>query len=353
MTETTGGASRYLDTEGVYSRVAERLGRAETWSLSHHDAGLGNETLFLGWGPRQFVLRRPPLSGTATASHDVGREYQVLSALDWTDLPTPRPVLACEDEAVAGATFTVQQRLSGDVLRHGEPVEYAAPSHRETVAEELVDTLAAIHAVDPTDVELADLGHSDLSARLEAWRGRFDRYRAETDREVPDADAVAGWLATNIPASVDRTLVHGDYTLANVTFSRSTPPELVGVLDWERAGAGDPLVDLGRLTAFWFEDETERAALPTAAVPGFTTREGFPARSALVDRYERETGRTFTNSQFYRALAVYEQAAVCEGYYLRHLRGESDRPAFAAMGDAVPALVGRARQIIEGAARGP
>jgi aminoglycoside phosphotransferase (APT) family kinase protein len=88
-------------------------------------------------------------------------------------------------------------------------------------------------------------------------------------------------------------------------------------------------------------------------VPGFTTREGFPARSALVDRYERETGRTFTNSQFYRALAVYEQAAVCEGYYLRHLRGESDRPAFAAMGDAVPALVGRARQIIEGAARGP
>jgi aminoglycoside phosphotransferase (APT) family kinase protein len=243
--------------------------------------------------------------------------------------------------------------VSGDVLRHGEPVEYAAPAYRETVAEELVDTLAAIHAVGPADVDLADLGRPDLSARIEGWRGRFDRYRAETDREVPAADAVADWLASNAPASADRTLVHGDYTLANAAFSRSTPPDLVGVLDWERAGAGDPLVDLGRLTAFWFEDETERAGLPAAVVPGFTTREGFPARSELVDRYESATGRSFTDSRFYRALAVYEQAAVCEGYYLRHLRGEADRPAFAAMADAVPALLERAQRIIEGEERGP
>ncbi len=352
MTESAGGASRYLDTEAAYRRVAERLGRAETWSLSHHDAGLGNETLFLGWGSRRFVLRRPPLSGTAEASHDLGREYRVLSALDWTDLPTPRPVLTCEDETVAGAPFTVQQRVSGDVLRHGEPVEYAAPAHRGTVAEELVDTLAAIHAVDPADVELADLGHPDLSARIETWRGRFDRYRAETGRQLPDADAVADWLAANVPASADRTLVHGDYTLANVVFSRSTPPDLVGVLDWERAGAGDPLVDLGWLTAFWFDAESERATLPAAVVPGFTTRTGFPTRSTLVDRYENETGRTFTDSRFYRALAVYEQAAVCEGYYLRHLRGKGNRPAFAAMADAVPALLERAQRIIEGEERG-
>ena len=352
MTETAGGASRYLDTEGVYSRVAERLGRAETWSLSHHDAGLGNETLFLGWESRRFVLRRPPLSERTEGSHDVRREYRVLSALDWTDVPTPRPVLSCDDESVAGAPFTVQQRVSGDVLRHGEPVEYATPAYREAVAEELVDTLAAIHAVDPDEVELTDLGFSNLSARIETWRERFDRYRADTDREIPGAEAVADWLAANAPTSGERTLVHGDYTLANVVFSRSTPPELVGVLDWERAGAGDPLVDLGWLTAFWFENESERAGLPTAVVPGFTTREGFPSRSALVDRYERATGRTFTDSRFYRALAVYEQAAVCEGYYCRHLRGESDRPAFAAMADAVPALLERAERIVEGEERG-
>jgi aminoglycoside phosphotransferase (APT) family kinase protein len=351
MTENVGGASRYLDTEGVYSRVAERLGRAETWSLSHHDAGLGNETLFLGWGSRRFVLRRPPLSETTEESHDVRREYRVLSALDWTDVPTPRPVLSCDDESVAGAPFTVQQRVSGDVLRHGEPVEYATPDYRETVAEELVDTLAAIHAVDLDDVELSDLGYPDRSSRIETWRERFDCYRAETDREVPGADAVADWLAANIPPSGDRTLIHGDYTLGNVAFSRSTPPELMGVLDWERAGAGDPLVDLGRLTAFWFEDESERAGLPTTVVPGFTTREGFPSRSALVDRYESVTGRAFTDDRFYRALAVYEQAAVCEGYYRRHLRGESERPAFAALADAVPALLERAERIIEGERR--
>jgi aminoglycoside phosphotransferase (APT) family kinase protein len=70
-----------------------------------------------------------------------------------------------------------------------------------------------------------------------------------------------------------------------------------------------------------------------------------------VDRYESVTGRAFTDDRFYRALAVYEQAAVCEGYYRRHLRGESERPAFAALADAVPALLERAERIIEGERR--
>jgi aminoglycoside phosphotransferase (APT) family kinase protein len=351
-TGNTGGASRYLETQGLDRYVAEQLGRASDWALSPHDAGLGNETLFLVWGHRQFVCRRPPLDGAPADAHDLLREYEILVALDGTDLPTPRPILACEDPSVAGAPFTVVERLNGDVLRHGEPVNYAASAHRRTVATELVDTLAAIH-----DQPLGDLDfdggrtafeHPSLAEQVTTWRDRFDHYRAETARTVPGVEAVSEWLAANVPDPVESTLVHGDYTLANVVFTRDAPPELVGVLDWERGGIGDPRRDLGRLLATWFETEAEAAGLPFQFAPQFTARDGYPPRRELVDRYEDATGREYDHDRFFRAFALFELAAVCEAYHLRHLRGVSDRPTFDVLGGAVPRLVERTQRIIDG-----
>jgi aminoglycoside phosphotransferase (APT) family kinase protein len=347
-----GGASRYLDTQGVYRYVADRLGRASDWALSPHAAGLGNETLFLVWDHRQFVLRRPPLDGAPADAHDPLREYRALVALDGTDLPTPRPVLACGDASVAGAPFTVVDRLDGDVLRHGEPVSYAASDHRHRVGAEMVDTLAAIHGqdLDALDVDGDEpaLSHPPLAERVTTWRDRFARYRAATDRPVPGAGDVAEWLAANVPDPVEPTLVHGDFTLANVVFTRAAPPDLVGVLDWERAGIGDPRLDLARLLVTWFETEDERAGLPYDLAPGFTTRDGYPCRTDLRDRYEEATGRTYDHDRFFRAFAYFELAAVCEAYYCRHCRGISDRPSFAALDEAVPRLVERAQAVVDG-----
>ena len=342
-----GGASRYLDTEGLYAALADILGEPEFWALSPHEPGLGNETLFLMWGDRCFVVRRPPLAGAPADAHDVLRGFRALEALEWTDLPTPHPVLAVEDESVARAPFTVVERLDGKVLRHGEPMAYVEGANRERVGDGLVDTLAAVHAVDTDriDVPLTD----GLWAGVETVRDRFAAYRAETDRRVPDVDRVGEWLAANVPEEREHTFVHGDYTLANLKFTPDTPPEVVGVLDWERAGLGDPLTDLGRLLAFWFESEREACGLPFEVAPRFTTRDGYHSRTELVDRYEATTGRAFTNDRFYRAFALFEAATVFEGYYLRHLTDASDRPPFADLETAVPALVERAQAVIDGA----
>ena len=347
-----GGASRYLDTTGVYRYVAERLGRASDWALSPHTAGLGNETLFLVWGHRQFVCRRPPLDGAPADAHDPLREYRMLDALDGTDLPTPRPVLCCDDPTVAGAPFTVVERLDGDVLRHGEPVNYAAGTHRRRVADELVGTLAAIHGQSLDDLDFdgdrTDFERPPLTEQVATWRERFERYRSGTDRPVPGVESVGQWLAENVPGPVESTLVHGDYTLANVSFTRDAPPELVGVLDWERAGIGDPRRDLGRLLATWFETDAEAAGLPYQLAPQFTTRSGYPRRQKLVEAYEDATGRASDHGRFFRAFACFDLAAVCEAYYLRHCRDVSDRPVFADLADAVPQLVERARRIVDG-----
>src|SRR5258706_6496539 len=84
---------------------------------------------------------------------------------------------------------------------------------------ELVDTLAALHAVDWQAAGLGDFGKPAgyLERQLRCWTGQLDAARS---RPLPDLDAVTSWLREHVPASGPATIVHGDYRLDNGIFSR-------------------------------------------------------------------------------------------------------------------------------------
>ena len=49
-----------------------------------------------------------------------------------------------------------------------------------------------------------------------------------------------------MPEDTDHpTLVHNDYKFDNVVLDPAMPEKIIGVLDWEMATIGDPLMDLG------------------------------------------------------------------------------------------------------------
>src|ERR1700735_559214 len=61
--------------------------------------GRSNLTYLLDAGPAPGSpratlrwLRRPPLGHVLPTAHDMAREYRLLSALNGTDIPVPRPV---------------------------------------------------------------------------------------------------------------------------------------------------------------------------------------------------------------------------------------------------------------------
>lgn len=353
---------RLVDEDALADYLADELGDADAYEVQRHRAGHSNETLFVTWGDRELVLRRPPPGETAETAHDVLREYRVTDALVDTDVPVPEPILACEDHDVIGSDFYVMERLHGDVLREDEPDRYATPSARRRIGEELVDTLAAIHQIDYEALGLGSFGHPAgyTERQVERWGQQlmwaFERTTAE--REVPDLYDVGAWLTENVPAEHPHTLAHGDYKLDNVMFAdessggsgageKPPTPTLVGVFDWEMSTLGDPRADLGWLLSYWRDPKDPDPAVPRLTAT-FMERGGYPSRRDLVARWEDRTGFTFEHERFYRTLAVYKLAALGEMFYRRYLEGNSDDPMYPTMEERVPALAARAKRIVEG-----
>jgi aminoglycoside phosphotransferase (APT) family kinase protein len=342
---------RLVDEPALETYLTEELGTAEEWSVRRHEAGHSNETLFVTWGDRELVLRRPPAGETAETAHDVLREYRVVDALQETDVPVPPTVSACQDDSIIGAQFYLMERVEGDVPRDDEPDRFATPENREQVGHQHVDTLAAIHEVDHEAVGLGDFGRPEgfTERQVRRWSEQYTWAfeRTAEQREVPEVYELMEWLIENAPDQPPATLVQGDYKLDNVMFGPGTPPELVAVFDWELSTLGDPLTDLGWLLSFWRDPGDHDPALP-GLTPRFMEREGYPSRQALVDRYEATTGIAYEHDRFYRALAVYKLGAMGEMFFRRSLEGGGDDPLYPKMEAGVPALAQRALRITDG-----
>ncbi|MFB6171562.1 MAG: phosphotransferase family protein [Haloarculaceae archaeon] len=350
MSDREVDADALVDRAALQTLLADRLGPASSFAVERHTEGHSNETLFVTWGDRDLVLRRPPPGETADTAHDVLREHRVLDALQETAVPVPTTLFACEDDAGLGCECFVMERLAGDVVRETEPERFRTPAARERIGRELIETLVAVHEVDYAAVGLGDYGRPAgyLARQVDLWTDQLEGWLLpRTDRPVPGAEEVGDWLADNAPTEAAHALVHGDYKLDNVMFGPETPPDLVGVFDWEMSTLGDPLADLAYLLLYW-RAGAGTPDLPGAVTPALTAREGYPTRADLVAQYERRTGLAFENRRFYRALAAYKLATASEAFYYRHLSGQADDPLYPEMEAVVPALIEHARRVIDG-----
>jgi aminoglycoside phosphotransferase (APT) family kinase protein len=356
MTETDREYfERIVDRDRLESYLTEELGPADSFAVQHHQEGHSNETLFVTWGDDELVVRRPPPGDTAENAHDVLREYRVIDALQDTDVRVPTTVLSCDDHAVLGSDFYAMARHRGDVLRDEEPDRFADPDSRRQIGEELVDRLVEIHAVDyeAVGLEEGDFGYPPgfTERQVRRWSEQLTwafEVTAE-DREVEALYDVMSWLYDNAPDDEDcpATLVHGDYKLDNVMFAPSAEPELAAIFDWEMSTLGDPFTDLGWMLSYWY-DETDPDPPTPSLASTFMTREGYPTRRELIDRYERKSGFEFDNWRFYWVLATYKLAGLGEMFYRRYLEGNSADPMYPKMETGVPALAERALDIIDG-----
>jgi aminoglycoside phosphotransferase (APT) family kinase protein len=296
---------------------------------------------------RRWVLRRPPLRGVLASAHDMAREHRVLAALGPTAVPVPPVVALCEDPAVTGAPFFVMDHVDGLVLRD-RAAAALLPGHgaRRRAAEDLVDTLVVLHAVEPAGVGLSGLGRRDgyVARQLRRWHGQWQQSRT---RELPAIDEVHARLSARLPDQQGSTIVHGDYRLDNTIVGRDGL--VAAVLDWELCTLGDPLADVGLLLVYWSEAGDAVPALPTGA----SAEPGFPSRAELRDRYAERSGRDLADLDVYVALANWKLAIILEGVHARFASGAYGHrdPLAEAYGERVPLLAQAALAATERAGR--
>lgn len=312
----------------------ERKVRAE---LIH--GGKSNLTYRLTYGCHDWVLRRPPLGHVLETAHDMAREYRVMSALAPTPVPVPAMVAMCEDPRVIGAPFYVMAYVEGSILRRTRDTQDLEDHQRTSLAHRLVDTLADLHDVDPSEVGLGDFGHPDgfLERQVRRWTQQLERSRS---REIPGFDNLAEQLAAAVPTSQRASVVHGDYRLDNVLVG---PDQQVrAVLDWEMATLGDPLCDLGLLPVY---------AVPATGVTGIVSdgmgpHNGFPSVESLIQRYADRSRLDVSQLAWYTALGYYKLAVICEGIHFRYATGRTLGTGFDQIGNMVEPLVSTGRQFL-------
>jgi aminoglycoside phosphotransferase (APT) family kinase protein len=324
----------YLDAEGLGSGPleAERIGE-----------GHSNVTYLVERGDTRFVLRRPPRPPLPPSAHDVLREARLLRALEPTPVRTPTVLAACDDEAVIGAPFYVMEHVEGTVITTEIPPALDTPAERRRIADDLVDALAEVHAVDWRAAGLEGYGKPTgyLERQLRRFNGLWEHNKT---RELPIVQEVADWLARNMPESPESTIVHGDYRLGNTMVADDAPARLVAIFDWELSTIGDPLADVGYLAVTWTQPDDPEDHM-FASLTSVTRREGFPTREELIARYEERSGRSMRAIDWYAALALWKAAVFMEGNYKRFLAGASDDAYLGLFDEGVPALAEKAREI--------
>lgn len=237
-----------------------------------------------------------------------------MSALEATDVPVPPVIGVCEDDQVNGAPFFVMDWVDGPILRSREDVSAFDESERSGIGHTVIETLAAIHRVDPDSVGLGDLGKkTDYAARqLHRWQGQWEK--SKTD-ELPLVDEVHTRLAEKIPEQRESTIVHGDYRLDNMILTPSG--DVAAVVDWELSTLGDPLADVGMLIVYWAEPGDELIPLVDPA----TRAEGFQTRDEVRHLYAEISGRDLSEVDFFVALAWWKLAVILQGVFARYSAG--------------------------------
>lgn len=306
-------------------------------SVEQFHSGYSNLTYLVRIGDRQMVLRRPPFGKKARSAHDMGREYRILKALKPVFPYVPEALAYCDDPAVMDVPFYVMERLEGVILRKDPPGDMALDASRAAgLCRRWIGILGSLHALDYEACGLADLGSPDGYAARQV-KGWCRRYRDARTPDVPDFEAVMAWLTEKMPEDQSRSaLIHNDYKFDNVILDPADPTRIIGLLDWEMATIGDPLLDLGAALGYWVEsgDSEEMKMIRTlpTVIPGMLTRR------QVVERYAAATGIAIDGFAWYYAFGLFRLAVIAQQIYYRFYHGQTRDKRFGMLGVAVGIL---------------
>jgi aminoglycoside phosphotransferase (APT) family kinase protein len=314
--------------------------------IKQFPSGFSNLTYLVKAGNREMILRRPPFGKKAKTAHDMSREYNILKALKPVFQYCPEPLVYSEDESIMGCPFYIMERMKGIILRKDLPAGISLSAEEaKSLSSNLISVLCSLHSVDYTKAGLADFGKPEgyVKRQVEGWSGRYNDARTP---DAPTFEKVMLWLHDKMPGESGNVgIIHNDYKFDNAVLDSSNPTKIIGILDWEMATLGDPLMDLGASLAYWVEKDDPPAMQPLRQMP--TNVDGMLTRKQQVEMYGELMGIKIKNFDFYYCFGLFRLAAIAQQIYYRYFNGQTKDARFKTLIFAIKILEATAFNVIE------
>lgn len=335
-----------LDVSAVDQWIRTHVPNVEgQLQIRQFPGGASNLTYWLGYDNCEFILRRPPFGTKAKSAHDMGREYKVMQALKPVFPHVPNMIAFCDDVSVMGCDFYLMERIKGIIPRAEFPSELTLTDAQvRELCINAIDTLIALHKAPWKGTPLENIGKQEgyVFRQIEGWS---QRYRAARTDNVPDFEVIMAWLHDHLPEQVGVCVVHNDYRFDNIILDPAQPTRIIGVLDWEMATLGDPLMELGNTLCYWIQADDPAWLHMIRQQP--THLPGMLTRDEVVAYYCDKMGFENVDFLFYRIYGLFRIAAILQQIYYRFHHGQTQDQRFASFHLIVSALEGLCRQLIE------
>ncbi|WP_028670621.1 phosphotransferase family protein [Saccharospirillum impatiens] len=312
-----------------------------TPEITQFPGGASNLTYRLSYPDQSLILRRPPPGPLPKGAHNMVREAELMQAIQPHYPKAPEVVMIVSGSPTLGCDYYLMKEQRGLILRRTPPMDLSA-GQCQRLCQVFVDGLAELHGIDVNEAGLSHLGKGEgyIARQVSSWTDRLSRAQSP---DVPAFDDIGHWLTQHQPADQPACLIHNDYRFDNLVLDPETFAAR-GVLDWELATLGDPLMDLGTALAYWVEADDHPAMLAIRPQP--THLPGMMTRAELVSAYCKARDIAEVDFRFYEVFGLFRLAGILQQIYARFYQGQTTDKRFAGFGQVVAHLHQRCAGLI-------
>lgn len=293
--------------------------------ITQYTGGASNWTYRIKYDSHDLILRRPPAGTKAASAHDMKREYDIQKAL-MPYYTVPEMLAFCNDHSVMDCDFYIMRRVEGIIPRANLPKDLVLTKEQvRQLCMNVIDKLIELHKIDIQRSGLSDFGKGKgyCERQIKGWSERYQKARTWN---VPKFTKVINWLKANIPTEERSCMIHNDFRFDNVILNPENPMEIIGVLDWEMATVGDPMMDLGNTLAYWVQADDDFMAKSTRRQP--TNAEGMLTRKEVIAYYCGKMGFEPKQFAFYEVYGLFRLAVIAQQIYYRYYHKQTNNKEF-------------------------